>query len=87
MQRKFCAVSIILFCFLLLLSESILAHDDKHHTKSEHGSSKFYEEGSGMKMHSEKHDEYEEHGERKGQVEFNKHGKSSEYIEEGSGMR
>ena len=81
MKRRVQTVSIALFTFLLVLPGSISAHDDEHQAKGGHGSSDFYEEGSGMKIQSEKNSMHNEHD------EYDKHGKSSEHMEEGSGMR
>ncbi|KMP12411.1 hypothetical protein UZ36_00635 [Candidatus Nitromaritima sp. SCGC AAA799-C22] len=56
----------------------------REHAEGGHGSSEYYEEGSGSKegdRQSEKHGEYKEGGEYKG------HWKSKSRKEEGSGMR
>ena len=81
MKLKIQTASAILFVLLLMIPVSGFAHDSGHETKGGHGSSERYEEGSGIKIHSEKHGEYTEHG------EYEKHGKSSKYKEEGSGMK
>ena len=54
MERKVNILSIALFTFLLMLPGALWAHDDEHQTEGGHGSPELYEEGSGMKMHSEK---------------------------------
>ena len=81
MERKVNILSIALFTFLLMLPGALWAHDDEHQTKGGHGSPELYEEGSGMKTHSEKNGAYKERGEQ------GEHEKSSEYMEEGSGMK
>ena len=81
MKRRTHTASAVLFAFLLVLPGSVLAHDDEHQAKDGHDSSEFYEEGSGMKMHSEKHGEYKEHG------EYEKHENPSGRTEEGSSMK
>ena len=81
MERKVNTLSIALFTSLLMLPGALWAHDDEHQTEGGHGSPELYEEGSGMKMHSEKNGAYKERGEQ------GEHEKSSEYMEEGSGMK
>ena len=87
MKLKIQTASAILFVLLLMIPVSGFAHDSGHETKGGHGSSERYEEGSGMKIHSEKHGEYTEHGEYTKHGEYEKHGKSSKYKEEGSGIK
>ena len=54
MKLKIQTASAILFVLLLMIPVSGFAHDSGHETKGDHGSSERYEEGSGIKIHSEK---------------------------------
>ena len=81
MRCKIQSITVALFISSLVLPGKILAHDGEHKSQGEHSSPKHYDEGSGMKMHSEKYDDH------KNVDKHDNHGEPYTHLGEGSGMR